>query len=271
MLELKKLRGSMVLLLVAAAAGCGGDDGDISSGGGDDGPAKAGSACEVRNETRACTCDDLKGSQACQAGGWSECECQLAEGGTVKGSTKKPEDGSSIPAGNLRTDIKFDWQRTDAVEGSCEPGYYEGTFSGLYNSQITVVGVPIPVTAVSLPGKPGLSFTLTKKAGSGEELVIENGVMDGLADGAFPFKGTLTGTLDCQTLKFDAILDGYYSLGLDGIGQWFFKGPLLADYDKTTRSVINATWDVKEYKPPPPMTVIPLGGQGTWSATWLHP
>ena len=259
------------VLLLIALSGCGSSDGAVSSDGSSSASGAPGSSCGIRFETKQCKCDDLPGSQYCTPKGWSECECQLPTGGTVKGNSKAPDQGSDTPAGNLRTDITFDWTRTTPVQGSCEPGYYEGTFKGLYNSQITVVGVPIPVVAVDIPGRPGLSFTLTKKAGSGEQLVIENGKMDGTADGAFPFVGTLTGSLDCKTLKFDAILDGHYSLGVDGVGIWKFKGPLASDYDPITHSVINATWNVDEYDPPPPMTVIPLGGSGDWSATWIHP
>ncbi|MDB4974084.1 MAG: hypothetical protein JWN48_2425 [Myxococcaceae bacterium] len=267
--------GSMeaCLAVVLLSAGCGGEDDSISTeADGGSSTGKAGSSCPERYVTQQCSCDNLKGSQFCSASGWTECECQLPGGGTQKGSSGKPGQSSNgTPAGNLRTDIKFDWERTPAVQGSCEPGYYEGTFSGIYASQITFVNAPIPVAAVSIPGKPGLSFTLTKAPGSGEKLEIKDGVMDGLADGAFPFKGTLTGTLDCETLKFDAILDGYYSLGVDGVGQWKFKGPLVSDYDKATRSLVNATWNVLEYDPPPANYVTPAGGQGTWSASWLHP
>lgn len=265
---------SMALITGALSARCGASEDSISTSGAAAGSANpaAGLACGIRYQTKQCKCADLSGSQVCASDGkWSDCECQLPSGGTVKGSTKTPDQNSATPAGNLRNDITFDWQRTDPVQGSCEPGYYEGTFSGVYASQITFVNAPIPVTAISIPGKPGLSFTLTKAPGSGEQLEIKDGVMDGLADGAFPFKGTLTGTLNCETAKFDAILDGYYSLGVDGVGMWKFKGPLLADYDKTAHQVINATWDVLEYDPPPANFVSPAGGQGDWSASWIHP
>lgn len=272
MRQLENMKWSVMALLAALSGSCGepedgtlaGDDGDGSSDG-------AGGECDVRNETKLCSCSDLKGSQVCKATGWSECTCQTPEGGTVTGNSGKPstDDGTGTPAGNLRSDITFDWERTPATEGSCEPGYYEGTFEGLYASQITFVGAPIPVFSLGTPGHPGLSFTLSKKAGGGEELVIENGKMDGTANGLFPFRGTLTGTLNCDTLEFNSILDGYYSLGVDGVGQWKFKGPLIANYDKATRSVIDATWDVKEYDPP--TSIGHAGGGGTWRATWLRP
>jgi hypothetical protein len=232
-------------------------------------PSTPASTCGARYTTRACTCESLDGSQYCSSKGWTECECQKPEGGSVRGSTATPlQDGTSTPAGNLRSDIHFDWERTPFTEGSCEPGYYEGTFWGYFASSVTVVGAPIPVFALGTPEHPGLAFTLTKKPGGGEELVIENGIMDGVADGVFPFKGTLTGSLNCDTLEFDAILDGYYSLGVDGVGMFKFKGPLLGGYDKSTRSIIDATWNVKEYPDP---IADHIGGGGEWEAKWLRP
>jgi hypothetical protein len=271
MRQLKGMKWSVMLL---ACLACGDDaalsSSDDPSSGADGGTIASGAKCATRYETKACSCDALKGAQYCTATGWSDCECQLPSGGTVTSNGSTPsQDGASTPAGNLRTDIHFDWERTPRTEGSCEPGYYEGTFQGLYASNITFVGAPIPVFALGTPGHPGLSFTLTKKAGGGEKLVIENGKMDGTADGAFPFIGTLTGTLDCDTLEFNAILDGHYSLGVDGVGIFKFKGPLIGKYDKATRSVVMATWDVDEYDPPP---LNPDdGGYGDWNATWIRP
>jgi len=273
MRQLKLTKWSVMLL---ACIACGDEAGPATSGDGepsgasDGGGVKTGSKCATRYETKACTCDALKGSQYCTANGWSDCECQLPNGGTVRGNSSTPsQDGASTPAGNLRSDIHFEWERTPMTEGSCEPGYYEGTFSGLYASNLTFVGVPIPVFSLGTPGHPGLSFTLSKKPGSGEELVIENGKMDGTADGLFPFRGSLTGSLNCETLEFQSILDGYYSLGVDGVGMFKFKGPLIGKYDKATRSIVMATWDVDEYDPPP---LNPdCGGGGEWSAGWLRP
>ncbi len=242
---------------------CAGEDNGAISGGGD------GSDCGAINVTRRCSCGSLNGSQSCGDDGWNECTCvDPKNGGVVKGDEQEPQQGSGTPAGNLRSDIKFKWEETEPVEGSCEPGYYEGDFMGLYASGLTFVNAPIPVFALGQPGRPGLSFTLTK-TGNGETLEIKDGKMDGVADGAFPFIGTLTGTLDCTTLKFEAILDGYYSLGAQGVGMFQFKGPLIADYDKVSREVINATWNVTEYNPPP---VLPgAGGTGTWHAHWVPP
>lgn len=262
-----KTRMSAVWVALLGVAACGAEGMAESAASAKPGETvMPGAACGLLNETRGCSCDEHeKGAQDCNEEGWSECICESSGAGDPE---KKPSRGESAPAGNLRSDIEFEWERTKASQGSCEPGYYEGTFKGLYASSITVVGAHIPVFALGTPGKPGLSFTLKRKPGAGETLEIENGVMDGVADGAFPFKGTLTGTLDCDTLQFDAILDGYYSLGVDGVGMFKFKGPLKAGYDKATRSVTMGTWDVKEYDPTHPFPWV--GGFGDWEAKWVR-
>ncbi|MET0283024.1 MAG: hypothetical protein ABW352_01080 [Polyangiales bacterium] len=250
---------------------CGEEDGmDVTSGGGRDGGKDTPRAeCAPLNSTQRCKCADLNGSQSCSKSGWDECTCvDVKNGGTVTGEDKTPQQGSGTPSGNQRTDINFEWERTEPVTGSCEPGYYEGDFMGLYASQLTFINFPIPVFALGQPGRPGLSFTL-QKTGNGETLEIQNGKMDGTANGLFPFTGSLTGTLDCNTLKFNAILSGFYSLGVEGVGMFKFEGPLTGDYDKATRKILNGKWDVKEYDPPPVMDSA--GGFGDWQAGWLPP
>jgi hypothetical protein len=262
----KPTRHDCAFAAILALLGCGDDPSGLTSSAGD---PVVGAPCGSVNETRRCTCESgAKGAQSCADDGWTECVCdeQAKPGGGGPGSAKPGASSAGTPAGNLRSDIEFEWERTQKTSGSCEPGYYEGDFEGLYASGLTVVGAPIPVFALGTPGKPGLSFTLERKSGGGEKLEITNGKMDGVADGAFPFKGTLTGSLDCETLVFDSILDGYYSLGVDGIGMFKFVGPLLGKYDKDTHSIVMATWKVKEFDPPP--IVDWAGGEGTWEASW---
>jgi hypothetical protein len=256
-------------LFIIGLLACGESSEPVTSGEGRDGGKSPQAKCAPLNITQRCKCDDLSGAQTCTKSGWDECQCVDAKnGGVVKGDGKMATEGSGVPSGNTRSDIQFDWQRTEPVSGSCEPGYYEGDFQGLYASGLTFVNAPIPVFALGQPGRPGLSFTL-EKTGNGETLEIKNGKMDGVADGAFPFIGSLTGTLNCETLRFEAILDGYYSLGVDGVGMFRFKGPLTAAYDKDTRQMVGAKWDVTEYDPPP---VLPgAGGTGIWTAAWVPP
>ena len=254
-----------VLALLLGSVGCGEGEADGDDFTGDDDAAEA--SCSI-NETQRCMCDDLPGRQVCAAGGWGDCECQTEDGVITKPVPGNAPRGA-VPAGNLRTDIEFEWERTEAQGGSCEPGNYTGDFMGLYSSQLTFINFPIPVFALGTFDRPGLAFTLEKKAGSGELLEIANGVMEGTADGFFPFRGTLTGSLDCKTGQFMSELSGFYSLGVEGVGMFKFKGPLTGTYDKITHSIQMGTWKVDEYDPPP---VLPnAGGFGNWHATWKGP
>lgn len=250
-----------LLLLASCGAPAAGDEALDES---DD---DAVSSCAV-HETKACECDDLPGRQLCGVAGWGGCECQTEDGVVVTKPVPGAASGSSVPAGNLRTDIVFEWDRTKAQAGSCEPGDYTGDFMGLYASQLTFINFPIPVFALGQLDRPGLAFTLEKK-GNGELLEIANGKMEGTADGFFPFRGTLTGSLDCQTGEFKSELSGFYSLGVEGVGMFKFKGPLTGKYDKVKHAIEMGTWRVDEYDPPP--TLPNAGGQGNWHATWKAP
>lgn len=257
--------GSLVLLGAACA-----EDADATSVFGP--PVQAeqpGTACDQIHETRACACDGASGAQACTAQGWSFCTCvpRVSAGAPAPVGVASDDAGvAATPLGNLRADIVFDWPRTEPPPGSCEPGEYDGTFVGLYASALTWVNAPIPVFALGTGLTPGLHFTLEQSADR-ETLTIANGKMSGTADGLFPFNGSITGTLNCKTNRFEAELDGYYSLGLDGIGKYHFKGPLLARYDPITHTMQEGTWKVIEYDPPP--TLPGAGGEGTWEAGWL--
>ena len=221
--------------------------------------------CATLNETRRCMCDDLPGRQICEGSGWSDCECQTEDGIITAPAVPGAMSSGGTPAGNLRDDIEFEWERTEAQAGSCEPGKYTGDFMGLYASQLTFINFPIPVFALGTLDRPGLAFTL-EKTGTGEQLEIKNGVMEGTADGFFPFRGTLTGALDCATGEFKSELSGFYSLGVEGVGMFKFKGPLTGKYDKINHKIEMGTWNVMEYDPPP---VLPnAGGQGNWHAEW---
>jgi hypothetical protein len=249
-----------VLLL----AGCGGEppvDEEL-----DEADDEASVACTF-NETQACECDELPGRQVCNSAGWGDCEC-LSDDGIVTQPVPGTVSSGSVPAGNLRSDIEFEYERTKAQAGSCEPGDYTGDFMGLYASQLTFINFPIPVFALGQLDRPGLAFTLEKK-GNGELLEIANGKMEGTADGFFPFRGTLTGSLDCQTGEFKSELSGFYSLGVEGVGMFKFKGPLTGKYDKVKHAIEMGTWRVDEYDPPP--TLPNAGGQGNWHANWKAP
>lgn len=168
----------------------------------------------------------------------------------------------SDPAGN-HSPVRFDWQRTTASAGSCEAGHYEGTFSGWYGPSVIVVAdlKVIPVFPVPLPGNPGLAFDLSRQ-GQGEVFTVSNGKMNGNALGAFPFSADIEGKLDCSTLKFEAkLVRGSYFIGPL---EYRFEGPILADYDKLTHTLVNGQWMVTEPDYPS------AGGMGDWTVQWLH-
>ena len=160
------------------------------------------------------------------------------------------------------------------MEDECKAGRYEGNFSGFYSSGFAG-GIPIPVVALDLSGKPGLSFTLLKTDSGGQEFAtytISNGFVDGVADGAFPFKGALTGTLDCKTKRFVGELDGMYSILLPlGLNEGAFKGPVTGQYNPATHSFTLGEWHVKESEEVVLDIFSDAGGDGDWDATYVGP
>jgi hypothetical protein len=140
----------------------------------------------------------------------------------------------------------------------CKGGFYEGQFGGLYSSHLTVFGVNIPVVG-------DVQLTLMQM-GSGQKTCtfqgesedcsdifsVQNGTIQGTADGLFPYYCTLTGTLGCKEKKLvdgwinctyciGPLNDGGMSCALGGSGGGAadggltgtggqFAGPLTADY-----------------------------------------
>jgi len=261
------------LALWGAGGGCspeGGSSTDVRGGAAVVMGAPAGATCSPQNLTQPCSCPNgWAGGQTCSLGTWSVCSCRApaANGGSAAGR------GASVPGGASpgatvgpeanRSATRFDWQRTQPSMGSCEAGHYEGTFSGIYGPSIIVVSdlKVIPVFPIDLPGSPGLQFDLAR-TGQGEVFTVQNGKMNGNALGAFPFTADISGTLDCEQMKFDAkLINGSY---LIGPLEYRFEGPFLGAYDKQSHSFVNGTWDVTEPDYPS------AGGMGDWSARWLH-
>ncbi len=209
----------------------------------------------------------MPGRQTCQANGFSGCACR-APGAPIAGAGAGAAGaGAPPPAGDPpanRSAVRFDWQRTVPSGGSCEAGHYEGTFSGIYGPSIIVVPnlMVIPVFPVELPGIPGLAFDLERE-GAGEIFKVNNGKMNGNALGAFPFSADIVGNLDCETRKFDArLVNGSYFIGPL---EYKFEGPITADYDKLTHTLVNGLWMVEEPDWPG------AGGSGDWTVSWKHP
>jgi hypothetical protein len=184
---------------------------------------------------------------------------------------------SSGPSGTFVT--TSDGSTGVTSSGPCKGGHYNGTFAGLYTSHLTAVGVPIPVAG-------NVDMTLDQAGGAdemchpsgeiplpcNEVFTLQNGVITGIADqltvgdasaGGFPYFCTMTGTLDCASKKLDdgwiqctycigpladgglscQLLDGV--LGTTGVGG-HFAGPLKANYDISTLSFVDGTWNGAE-------------------------
>jgi len=246
-------------LCAALPLGCGSED-DMERRTG----SAVGADCPLPKLTQQCMCDGmdvLSGRQVCTGEGWGSCECLTPEQAVVEMQMvieMQMQEAlfASDPPGN-RSPNRFEWERTEATGGSCEAGHYEGSFEGIYNAPIAF-NAPIPVASV--PGTPGLIFDLAKEGG-GEVFNVSGGKMEGLANGFVPFSADIEGSLDCQTRKFEAmILNGKYTVG---IFDYLFEGPITADYDKLTHTMVNGTWNVVEPATPG------SGGMGSWTVTWV--
>lgn len=194
--------------------------------------------------------------------------------------------GAQSDVGALVTDppanelaASFDWLRTPVgtPPADCLPGRCEGGFDGGYQAPLAF-NTPIPVFAADFSGKPGLMFDLLSD-GTGEFLTVQDGKMDGVADGLFPFTAEISsGQLDCTTGVFRAkLVQGMYVVGVFPCA---FEGDIVARYDPPSRSFVDGRWAVMENGdvPPPiePAQEPPLvepgksGGTETWSTTWIR-
>jgi hypothetical protein len=243
---------STLALLAGTLWGCGQDPdpivanapGPVTS---DAGSAVAAGTCSA-GQVEACTClaapgaAPVTGTRGCSGGLWLGCTC-----------------GASAPV---------------TVQDDCLAGRYEGDFSGFYSSGFAG-GIPIPVVALDLSGKPGLAFTLLKSDSGDQEFAtytVSDGYLEGEADGAFPIKGVITGTLDCKTKRFVGELDGSYSILLPlGLNEGTFKGPVTGEYDVATHSFKLGTWDVKESEDVGLAILGEGGGGGDWNAMYVAP
>lgn len=252
----KLVRGSW-LCAASMFLACGGESGAVEadgtggpSGGADASVSTGGGGSCAAGQSEACTClptgssTPVPGTRSCAGGTWGTCTCSA----------------SAAPV---------------TVQEECLAGRYEGTFSGLYSSGFAG-GFPIPVIAFDFSDKPGLAFTLNRSGDSGDSefatYTISDGYMEGEADGAFPIKGVITGTLDCKTKRFTGELDGSYSILVPlGINEGTFKGPVTGEYDAATHSFKFGTWDVKEPEEVMLDILSDAGGKGDWSAMYVHP
>ncbi|HEX7668407.1 MAG TPA: hypothetical protein VF395_02430 [Polyangiaceae bacterium] len=159
--------------------------------------------------------------------------------------------------------IQFDWPEAKPTAGSCKPGHYSGTYTGNYVTAVYGGGI-LPV---AISGTVDLTLNQSQ---DGEFFALADGKISGLVYGIIPFSSGLTGTLNCTTLKLvnGFMPNGKYNfLGVD----YFFEGPLDADYDKLTNQFVNGKWRVgeptwKKGDPDPK-----YGGYGDWTVKWVGP
>jgi hypothetical protein len=223
---------------------------------------------------------------------------------------------SSGPNGMFAPDTDGSAAMTNS--GPCKGGHYVGSFTGTYASHLTAIGVPIPVTGnvdAYLDQQGGADQTC-HPAGEipvpcNQVFTLSDGTVTGVADGndagmgGFPYFCTMTGTLDCATLRLDEgwiqctycvgpladggmacqLLDGV--LGTTGVGG-HFAGPVTGTYDVNKLAFTMGTWNGAEalagYEAGAPgpdgapessflsdagyYLGFSYGGLGTWTAAW---
>ena len=183
----------------------------------------------------------------------------------------------------------------DALGDICTPGHYVGTFSGTYKSAAWFNGaLPVEFSTADFDGKPGFEFWLEATetlCPPGIEFcpsaTVKGGKLRGYATpfsdpnaGATPSAGAgaadpfalsvrfevdLTGELDCTTGKFRGKLEnGCYDV-LTTL--YRFGGTMQSNYEHTTKTFKEGTWEAKEL---PMDSLIPpdptIGGSGVWNA-----
>jgi len=146
--------------------------------------------------------------------------------------------------------------------GSCTAGTYRGTQKGSHSPSVTFVGVPLTVTGTVV------FRLLPNDAGTSAQIL--DGQIDGTVGvaGNPTFQATIGGTVDCQTGRFDASLDGKYSLTPNTPGLLAFSGTYTGTFSGKSFS---GTWSESEPVAGPVAGTYPYKGSGTWSATWSTP
>jgi hypothetical protein len=205
------------------------------------------------------------------------------DGGPGLGDDGSPGSNSSgVGPSSSGSFLGFDSGNTmvNGDTGPCKGGFYKGSFGGGYNSHLTVIGIPIPVTG-------DVQMTLYQEGTSGQQCMIEgefqqcsnvfslqNGIIQGTADkvnlpndggsfGGFPYFCSLTGTLDCKdkvlvdgwiqcTYCIGPLADGGLACeigngvgGSTGVGG-HFAGPLTANYDYGSLAFVMGAWNGAE-------------------------
>jgi len=187
---------------------------------------------------------------------------QPASGGSP-GTGGTTASGGASGTGGTTYDptVTFDWPEAVATAGSCKAGKYSGTFDGLYLSP-AAFGAPVPIA--------GNVDLVLQESQDGEFFKLADGKISGFVFGTIPFSSGLTGSLNCTTAKLE---DGFMPNGTyNAFGtNYFYEGPLDADYDKLANAFVNGKWIVGEptYQRGAPRTQF--GGEGTWTVKYVGP
>ncbi len=240
-------------------------------------------------------------------------------GSTGDGSGSSSSGGSSSGGGGGPIGT-FTSQDTGVMvaPSDCKAGHYVGSFTGNYSSGL-IAGIPLTVTG-------NVDLTLNQAGGSdmmcmveGEGFVtcsnvftLSGGTVTGVADqnmigdaftfGGYPYFCVLTGTLDCAKKK---LVNGWIQctycvgdlteagtscvpglLGGDGGIGGHFAGPVTADYNTSSHTFANGTWNgaeaLADLAMMPPLDssfedalaldggygfLAKYGGAGDWTAT----
>ena len=210
-----------------------------------------------QDDVQSCDCASGQGEQVCSAGSWSDCDCSDSEA-----------TGDGDRDDTNRDDLK------------CKAGYYVGTFKGDWKPGIGDIPpfgsfIKVTITASDKPDKPGLALTLEERSELGGEFPVyevKNGCLVGTASSGegqnHPFVGTITGSLSCETGKFEGHVDGYYKLFGEALGDtsiWKFAGSMDATFDLATTSLKDGMWDLREKQSTAPDGP---GGKAMWQAAW---
>jgi hypothetical protein len=240
-------------------------------------------------------------------------------GGSGSGSSGSNVEDSGVSSGSSEdfgTDGTFEMGDTGLPanndQGACKGGHYGGSFGGMYSSGLTFIGLSIPVTGnveltLNQEGSAGMQCSVHGEEISCDNVFsLQNGTIQGTADGLFPYFCKMTGTLNCVNKKLvDGWIECTYCLGplsdggdscalggsdgQAGLG-WYFSGPLTADYNTATLSFVNGAWNGSEAlgmndggQPTPDGGPVSryisdagyglgqagqFGGTGTWNATF---
>jgi hypothetical protein len=135
----------------------------------------------------------------------------------------------------------------------CKPGTYEGTFEG----EIQILGF------ISLPIDGEISIGIHTSS-AGDDLVIENGTIEGEDQDGNPVHAEVEGTLQCATKKLvgGRLLNGTYTrTGLNMTVN--FQGTADATYTPGDSPSVSGTWQTTGG--------LVERGSGTFEATFAGP